>query len=185
MLRELEESHFIRKYKAFGKTKKEPLYQLVDLFSLFHHTFIRNTDPDDENFWLNAHQTPAYAAWCGYAFEMVCLLHVSQIKEALGIRGVQSSVASWHSAEAQIDLVIDRKDQVVNLCEMKYSIAPFSIDKSYSERLRQKTSAFKSATGTKKAIILTLISTYGLAPGMYSDLIQNDITMDALFREEQ
>jgi uncharacterized protein len=183
LLRELEESHFIRKYKAFGKKQREPLYQLVDLFSLFHQAFIKNTDPDDENFWLNAHQTPAYTAWSGYAFEMVCLLHLPQIKDALGIRGVQTSVASWHSPEAQIDLVIDRKDQVVNLCEMKFSIDRFSIDKAYSENLRRKISAFKTATGTQKAIFLTLISTYGLAPGPYADLVQNDITMEALFRE--
>ncbi|MBX2927410.1 MAG: AAA family ATPase [Saprospiraceae bacterium] len=183
LLRELEESHFIRKYKAFGKKEKDALYQLVDLFSLFHHTFIHNTDPDDENFWLNAHQTPAYAVWSGYAFEMVCLLHVPQIKDALGIRGVQTSVAAWHSPEAQIDLVIDRKDQVINLCEMKFSIDQFSIDKVYSENLRRKINTFKTATDTKKAVFLTLISTYGLAPGMYAGLVQNDITMEALFRE--
>jgi AAA+ ATPase superfamily predicted ATPase len=183
LLRELEESHFIRKYKTFGKKEKEALYQLVDMFSLFHQAFIVNADPDDEHFWLNMHQTPAYAAWSGYAFEMVCLLHVPQIKDALGIRSVQTSVASWHSPEAQMDLVIDRKDQVINLCEIKFSIDRFSIDKAYSENLRRKISAFKTATGTTKAIFLTLISTYGLAPGPHSDLVQNDIGMEALFRE--
>lgn len=183
LLRELEESHFIRKYKAFGKSKRAALYQLVDMFSLFHHAFIKEADPDDEHFWLNAHQTPAYAAWSGYAFEMACLLHVPQIKDALGIRGVQATVATWHSPEAQIDLVIDRKDQVVNLCEMKFSIAPFSIDKTYSEKIRRKMGAFQAATGTKKALFLTMITTYGLAPGMYAGLAQQDLTMEALFRE--
>lgn len=183
ILRELEESHFIRKYRAFGKNQRDPLYQLVDPFSLFHHTFIKNTDPDDENFWLNAHQTPAYAAWSGYAFEVVCLLHLPQIKEALGIRGVQTSVASWQSPEAQVDLIIDRKDQVVHLCEMKFSLAPFVITRAYSENLRRKISAFQTATGTKKAIFLTLVSTYGLAPGPYADMVQNDIRMEALFKE--
>ncbi|HRD79141.1 MAG: ATP-binding protein [Saprospiraceae bacterium] len=185
LLSELEESHFIRKYKAFGKIKKEPLYQLVDMFSLFHQTFIKKTDSDDENFWLNAHQTPAYTAWSGYAFEMVCLLHLSQIKDALGIRGVQTSVASWQSFEAQIDLVIDRKDQVINLCEMKFSLDRFSISKAYSENLRRKIHAFKTATGTRKAVFLTLISTYGLAPGPHTYLVQNDIGMEALFRESE
>lgn len=181
LLRELEESHFIRKYKAFGKSKRAALYQLVDMFSLFHHAFIKEADPDDEHFWLNAHQTPAYAAWSGYAFEMACLLHVPQIKDALGIRGVQATVATWHSPEAQIDLVIDRKDQVVNLCEMKFSIAPFTIDKTYSEKIRRKMGAFQAATGTKKALFLTMITTYGLAPGMYAGLAQQDLTMEALF----
>ncbi|MCS7037954.1 MAG: ATP-binding protein [Saprospiraceae bacterium] len=183
LLQELEESHFIRKYKAFGKKQRDPLYQLVDLFSLFHHTFIKHTDPDDENFWLNAHQTPAYAAWSGYAYEMVCLLHLPQIKEALGIRGVQTSVSSWHNAEAQVDLVIDRKDQVIHLCEIKFSLAPFAISKAYSENLHRKVNAFREATGTRKAIFLTLISTYGLAPGPYAGLVQNDIRMEALFKE--
>lgn len=181
ILKELEESNFIRRYRAFGKREKESLYQLVDLYSLFYLKFIQKTDEDDENFWINSIGTPSFYAWAGYAFEMACLHHLPQVKKALGISGVQTSVSAWRSPEAQIDLLIDRKDQVVNICEMKFSISPFVIDKQYSEKLRNKLGAFRQATGTKKALFLTMITTYGLAQNKYSGLVQNSLEMDVLF----
>ncbi|MEN0050819.1 MAG: ATP-binding protein, partial [Bacteroidota bacterium] len=125
ILKELEESNFIRSYKSFGKNKYERLYQLIDLYSLFYLRFIKNTDEEDEEFWLNHIETPIFFNWAGYAFEILCLHHIPQIKRALGISGVQTSISTWHSESAQIDLVLDRKDQVINLCEMKFSINPF------------------------------------------------------------
>ncbi|MEZ4884182.1 MAG: ATP-binding protein [Chitinophagales bacterium] len=181
VLKELEESSFIRRYQGFGKKKRESLYQLVDFYSLFYLNFIQKSSPDDENFWINALQSPTFRAWSGYAFEMVCLHHVSQIKQALGIAGVQTSVATWTSPEAQIDLLIDRKDRVINLCEMKFSISPFTINKQYAANLRNKMGSFREATQTKKAIFLTIISTYGLAQSPYKGMIQNDLTMVVLF----
>jgi AAA+ ATPase superfamily predicted ATPase len=183
ILRELEESTFIRRYRPFGKKERNALYQLIDPYSLFYLNFIKDSSPDDEHFWINAHESAAYKAWSGYAFEMICLQHVPQIKSALGISGVQTSVSSWHHPEAQIDLLIDRKDQVINLCEMKFSIAPFSINKKYAESLRNKISVFKSETKTRKAIYLTLITTFGLEQNKYAYLAQNSLTMEDLFRE--
>lgn len=181
ILKELEESGFIRKYRSFGKKEKDSLYQLTDFYSLFYLNFIKGSSPDDENFWTNALESPIFRTWSGYAFEMVCLHHVPAIKEALKIGGVQTSVASWHSANAQIDLLIDRKDQVINLCEMKFSIHPFAIDKKYAANLRNKIGSFKTATDTKKAIFLTMISTYGIANNQYAGMVQNDLSMDILF----
>jgi len=181
ILKELEESNFIRKYRSFGKKEKDSLYQLTDLYSLFYLNFIKKSSPDDEYFWINALESPLFAAWSGYAFEMVCLHHISAIKDALKIGGVQTSVASWHSSTTQIDLLIDRKDQVINLCEMKFSIHPYTIDKKYAANLRNKIGSFKQDTGTKKAIFLTLISTYGLVDNQYSGMVQNDLDMDVLF----
>ena len=181
LLKELEESSFIRPYRSFGKKQQDTLYQLVDLYSLFYLNFIKNSSPDDENFWLNAAESPAYRAWSGYAFEMVCLHHVQQIKKALGIGGVQTSIYSWHSNDAQVDLVIDRKDQVVNLCEMKFSIHPFTITKEYADKLRHKIGAFKAATKTRKSIFITLVTTHGLVQNQHTYLAQNEIVMDALF----
>ena len=112
---------------------------------------------------------------------MVCLHHVSQIKKALGISGVQTSVSTWRDENTQIDLVIDRKDQVVNLCEMKFSINPFTINKSYADTLRNKIGNFRDSTRTKKALFLTLVTTYGLTQNKYSYLAQNTINMDQLF----
>lgn len=161
--------------------QNEKLYQLVDLYSLFYLRFIKKTDEDDENFWLNIIETPAFFTWSGYAFEMVCLHHLPQIKKALGIGGVQTSISTWQSPKAQIDLVIDRKDQVINLCEMKFSIHPFTIDKKYSENLRNKLSSFRQVTNTKKALFLTLLTTYGVSQNKYSGLVRNSLEMDILF----
>ena len=184
LLKELEESSFIRSYRSFEKTQKDTLYQLVDLYSLFYLNFIKNSSPDDEHFWVNAMESPIFRAWSGYAFEMVGLHHTNQIKTALGISGVQTSVASWSSPDAQVDLVIDRKDQVINLCEMKFSIRPFSITKKYAESLRNKIGAFKEGTKTKKSIFLTMITTYGIAQNKYAYLVTNDLTMDILFTKK-
>ena len=181
ILKELEESNFIRLYKAFGKKKNEGLYQLVDLYSLFYLRFIKHTDEDDENFWLNTIETPGFFSWAGNAFEMVCLHHIHQIKKGLGISGVQTSVSSWHSPKAQVDLVIDRKDQVINLCEMKFSIHPFTINKKYVESLRNKLGTFRQITRTKKALFLTFITTYGIEQNKYSGLVRNELKMDILF----
>lgn len=183
ILKELEESSFIRKYRPFGKKEKNTLFQLTDPYSLFYLNFIKKSSPDDENFWVNANDTSIYKAWSGYAFEMVCLQHISQIKNALGISGVQTSVSSWFHEQAQIDLVIDRKDQVVNLCEMKFSINPFTITKSYADSLRNKIGTFKNITQTRKAVFLTMITTFGLAQNKYTYLAQNNLSMDVLFRE--
>ncbi len=181
ILTELEESSFIRSYRNFGKNKKEQLFQLVDLYSLFYLNFIKGASPDDENFWINATESPIFRSWSGYAFEMVCLHHVAQIKKALGISSVQTSVYSWQSKATQIDLIIDRKDQVINLCEMKFSLTPYSITKKYAESLRQKTDQFRQATHTKKAIFLTMVTTYGVKENKYNYLVQNDLKMEDLF----
>ena len=181
ILKELEESNFIRYYKTFGKKQNDGLYQLVDMYSLFYLRFIKNADRDDRELWLNTLETPSFFSWSGYAFEMVCLHHINQIKKALGILGIQTSVSTWQSNKAQIDLVIDRKDQVINLCEMKFSINEFKIDKKYSDNLRNKIADFREETNTKKALFLTMITTYGLAQNKYSGMVRNSLDMDILF----
>lgn len=186
LLKELEESGFIRKYAPFGKKTKSSLYQLIDFYTLFYLRFIKDTPLFDENNWMNALDNPKYRAWSGYAFEQVCLSHTSCIKKALGISGIQTMTSSWRSGStetgAQIDLVIDRRDKIVNLFEIKFSINVFSIDKKYAEELRHKISSFKEETGTRKSVFLTFITTFGLKSNQYSlGLVQNDLTMDSLF----
>jgi len=181
ILKELEESNFIRRYKAFGKKKYEGMYQLIDCYSLFYLRFIKNTDEEEENFWLNHLDTPTFFNWAGYAFEMVCLHHLPQIKKALGISGVQTSTSTWQSPNAQIDLVIDRKDQVINLFEMKFSINEYAIDKNYDRNLRNKLANFRQITGTKKALFLTFLTTYGIKHNKYSGLVRNNLDMDIFF----
>ena len=142
----------------------------------------------DQTNWLTYIDSPKYRAWSGYAFEQVALYHLPQIKQALGISGVQTSVSSWRSMSkdpgAQIVLVIDRRDQVINLCEMKYSVNPFSIDKRYVEELRNKIGVFRQETNTRKSVFLTMITTFGLKTNSYSaGLVQNDLRMDVLFTD--
>lgn len=185
-LRELEESGFIKKYPAFGKGNRYVLYQLSDFYSFFYLRFIKDSSDLDKDFWLKAIDNPEIRAWSGYAFEQVCLAHLDQIKQALGISGVQTRSSAWvgesGGQKAQIDLVIDRRDEVINLCEMNFSVHVFQMDKRYAEELRRKIAVFKSATQTKKSVFLTLITTFGLEPGGHGGgLVQNSLTMDVLF----
>jgi uncharacterized protein len=187
ILAELEESNFITTYHTFGKNSRQVIYQLTDFYSLFYIRFIKNSNIKDKNFWINSIDSPEIRAWSGYAFEQVCFAHLDEIKKALGISGVQTSSSAWIGSngthKAQIDLVIDRRDQVINLCEAKFSINLYTIDKQYAEELRTKIGVFKDVTQTQKAIFLTFITTIGLTPNDYAQsLVQNALTMDVLFQ---
>jgi AAA+ ATPase superfamily predicted ATPase len=133
-LEELEQCSFIRKYNAFEKKRKQLLYQLTDFYTLFYFNFVKENKYNDDNFWTNFTDNPKRRAWSGYSFEQLCLSHVKQIKYKLGIAGVLTSASSWRSEEstpgAQIDLLLDRNDNVINLCEMKFANAAFVIDKN-------------------------------------------------------
>ena len=186
LLEELEESGFLLKYSPYRKKSRNSIYQLIDFYSLFYLKFIKDSNPKDSNQWINTIDNPKHRAWSGYAFELVCLSHLAQIKKELGISGVYTTSSSWRSSinnvGAQIDLVIDRRDQVINLCEMKFSINPFTIEKKYADELRNKMGIFKSETKTRKAVFLTMITTYGIQPNVHSiGLVQNDINLEALF----
>ena len=186
ILDELEESGFIRKYVPFGRKSRNSLYQLIDFYSHFYLKFVEPNKNPDNTGWLNFIDTPNYNAWSGYAFEQVCLYHLSQIKYSLGISGVHTTVSSWRSKisekGAQIDLVIDRRDQVINLCEMKFSINPFTISKKYAAELRNKIGTFQFETGTRKSVFLTMITTFGVQKNIHSiGLVQNELTLDDLF----
>ncbi len=182
-LQNLADCDFIREYAAYGKRKRDTLFQLTDLFSLFHLRYVRNYSGQDENRWQNMLDSPSRRAWCGYSFEQLCLHHIRQIKAKLSIAGVLSDVCSWKGEGGQIDLIIDRRDQVVNLCEIKYSQEQYEITRQYDEHLRERAGSFRSATKTRKALHQTFISTYGLKNNMYSGNIQSEVVLDDLFRE--
>jgi uncharacterized protein len=186
ILKELEESDFIRRYNTFGKNSRNALYQLTDFYSLFYLKFIKSNSVFDTDFWLSSLDNPEVRTWSGYAFEQICLLHLSAIKKALGISGIQTISSAWlgsyDNQKAQIDLVIDRRDHVITICEMKFSINPFIIEKKYADDLRTKVAIFKQSTGTSKAIFLTFVTTFGLVKNEHSmSLVQNSLTMDILF----
>lgn len=114
---------------------------------------------------------------------MVCLQHIDQIKQAPGISGIQTSISQWLSQEAQIDLLIDRKDQVINICEIKFSLTKYRIDKFYAASSRKKMEVFRQANKTSKALFLTMVTTYGVEQNQYAGTVQNDLNMDIFFRE--
>jgi AAA+ ATPase superfamily predicted ATPase len=182
---ELEASGFIRHYHSFGNREKNTIYQLVDFFTLFYFNFMYNKFENDEHFWTNFIENARHRTWSGYGFEQVCLAHLPQIKQKLSIAGVLTRTAAWRSNNkenaVQIDLLIERNDKVINLCEMKYASEEFVIDKNYDEVLRNKRGAFRSQTKTKHAIHLTLITTYGVKHNAYWGNIQSEVTMEDLF----
>lgn len=142
----------------------------------------------DRHFWTLNQETPQYYAWSGLAFERLCFEHVEQIKAALGISGVMSSVYSWRSRTdlsdgrgAQIDMLIDRRDSVITLCEMKYSKNRFVIDADYDDVLMNKVERFRTETKTRKSVQIALVTTVGLVQNEYYDDVQNVVEMNNLF----
>lgn len=185
ILNDLCNCDFIRKYSAFGKVEREAMFQLTDLFSLFYLRFVKRYNGRDAHHWTNMLDTPVRNTWRGYAFEQVCLLHIPQIKKALGINGIQSDVSSWYSKDkeqgAQIDLLIDRRDQTINLCEMKYAAAEYEITRAYHKKLMSRRELFRKQTKTRKALYLTMITTHGISRNRYAGDIQSEVTMEELF----
>ena len=190
LLKDLEWCGFIRSYKSYGKKSKDIIYQLIDHYTLFFFRFLKDQDINDESFWTNTLGQPVHTTWCGLAFERVCLCHIPQIKEALGISGVLTNYCSWRTEAdeelgiygTQIDLLLDRQDNIINICEMKYSADEYVVTKDYDTELRRKKNAFKIKTKTRKAIQITMVTTYGVHRNIYSGNIQSQVTMDDLFR---
>ena len=187
-LEELEQCDFIRRYLPPDRKNRGAVFQLIDNFTLFHYAFAAAHDECDERRWSSSQASPRISAWRGLSFERVCLQHVDAIKKALGISGVRTSVYSWRTAAtadgggAQIDLVIDRDDGVVNLCEIKHSSAPYEIDAEEAARLKARKAAFIRETGTRKTCRTTLITSAGLKPNKYRWTAEAELSLDDLFQ---
>lgn len=188
MIKALEKSDLVTSYYDFDGSKKEAYYKLTDLFCLFYLNFAQKHPTNNTTFWQDNLNSPKLNSWRGLAFEDVCFVHQNEIRSALGIAGVHTEIYPWKGSlgtsdkGAQIDMLIDRADRVVNICEMKFSISEFTIDKEYDESLRNKMSLVNMKTKGKKNLQMTLITTYGLKENIYSNRIQRVITMDDLFR---
>ena len=186
VLADLEESGFIASYAAFDGKGKNILYRLSDYYTAFYFRFIKENPYKGKDVWINLIDNPSHRAWEGFAFEQICLDHIPQIKKALGIQGVLTKETAWKGAtetkSAQIDLLIDRRDQVINVCEAKFSLGVFEIDKDYADKLREKVHVFKTASKTRKAVFLTIISTHGVEKNKHAAaLVQNEVMLDDLF----
>ena len=187
-LENLECSGFIRRYRAIGKARRDGIYQLTDSFTLFHFRFLAKKLISDESFWQSAALSQGRAAWRGLAFERLCLQHVRQMRRALGISGIHAEAYAWsHVADdtypegAQIDLLLDRSDGVINVCEMKYCSDVFVMDAKEEASLMRKLAVFKGVTKTRKTVHLTLVTSFGLMRNAHSGRVQSEVTLDDLF----
>ncbi len=190
ILEELEKSGFVSRSLPFGKQKRDTLYRSIDGYINFYLHFIENSKAMGAGTWLLKSNSPAWRAWSGFAFENIWLQHLPQLKKAMGIAGVYTEVSSWLQTAAaekpgvQIDLVLDRADRIVHLCEIKFSQDRYTIDKVYGAALQQKMWAFREATGTTKTIFITFISSFGAQHNQhYLSHVQGEVLADALFEK--
>lgn len=186
-LNELIESGFIEQYTPY-QGNNNALYRLTDEYCHFYIKYIEKNKPSKNGVWNKLHQQASFKSWADFTFETICLKHVEQIKEGLKIAGVYSTNGSWIEKQsengAQIDILIDRDDNVINLCEAKFYNTRFTIDKKYAEELNNKLGVFINSTKTNKSVFLTIISTYGLKENEYSkQIIQNSLTLENLFTD--
>lgn len=190
VLNDLCNCDFIRRYAAYGKKERSMMYQLTDLYTLYYLRFVKSYHGGDEHYW--SHRQMDVSSWQGYAFEQICLHHIPQIKRRLGIHGVLSNACtcSWQTFTdddgnshrgGQIDLILDRGDNTINLCEMKYTNDTFSISAEYAGHMRSRAETFRVLTGTGKSIHLTMITAMGLAHNEGWQSIQSEVTLEDLF----
>lgn len=187
-LRNLEECGFIRIYHNLPKGTKECSYQLMDNFTIFYFQFIKGKHLQTGDYWSDGISETAKNAWRGLAFERLCLEHLVQLKKALGISGVLSEVYAWRyvpkmpgETGCQIDLLLDRKDGIINVCEMKYTQGPYAIDKEEMSRLQNRLEVFRNQTKVRKSLHLTMVTPHGLKHNEYWNYVQSEVTMDDLF----
>jgi len=195
ILDELEQCGFIMINDNFSTIKTGKLYQLSDFYSLFYLNFVKDKKGSNSNYWITLITNQIHRNWAGFSFEILCQTHIEQIKRKLGISGVTSFISGWRSKNkekgtgketergTQIDLIIDRNDNVINLCEMKFYNKEFTIDKDYDKILRERKWTFIEETETRKAIHTTLITAYGVKQNMYWHNIQSEVILDDLFEK--
>lgn len=175
--------HYYIKEKKIKKTGG--IYQLIDFFSLFYLTFA-DKGLGDERYWTHHLLSPELNNWYGLCFERICITHIKQIKRALHLDAMATQTYSWRSKKskdkgAQIDIIIDRADKMINVCEVKYCQGPYSLDKAEYEKLLNRMQTFAHETETKNGLYLTMITTEGLAEGKYANNIVSQIVLDDIF----
>ena len=188
ILKDLEWCGFIRSYTMMGYKTKSDIYQLIDHYTLFYYEYI-DGQRQGSNYWKTMLGTPKYNTWCGLAFERVCLWHIDQIKKRLGISGILTNEYAWRCNRddsrglrgVQIDLLIERSDGIIDICEMKYSKDPYVITADDGKELRRKRSVFMEVTGTKSTVHTVVVTTEGLVHNEEWGEIQAEVTLSDLF----
>lgn len=178
VIKNLCDCDFLAEYHAFGKKQRDTVYKLVDFYSMFYLKFVKN---DTLSNWTSSPDDPVCRTWFASAFEVLCFYHIDYIKRALGISGVATTISSWRyngeEGGAQIDLVIDRRDDIINLCEIKFSRLPFVITSQYADYLEERKELFRTVTKTRKSLRITMITLNGIKPGKYTDVVSDDVNM--------
>jgi AAA+ ATPase superfamily predicted ATPase len=184
ILLQLELCGFISKYNNFPNNKNNSIFQLIDNFSIFYLKYVNLNNSYDEHFWLNNINTPKYYSWNGYAFERTCLLHLEQIKYALGISGISTYTYSFQNKsdqKIQVDLLIYRADKAINLCEIKNTAKPYVLDKEEYLKIQRRKDIFNEYLKKNERIVLTLISAKGINNSNYSYIFDKVVDLDDLF----
>ncbi len=187
IIENLIECGFIRKYCHTSKTIRDAIYQLVDCYTLFYYQFVKGAHGVDEEYWTKLQATPKYHIWCGLAFERVCLLHTRQIKAALGISGIMANIHTWHVKQTddhpgvQIDLLIDRADNVVSIIEMKYAMGGYTLTAQEADKINTRARVFAMYMPKKKGVQQVLITSNGLVGGRQHLTFHKELTSDCLF----
>ena len=190
MLKNLERCDFIMAFRYYGKKSNNTIYKLTDFYTLFYIKYIETyKNTYDDQWWHHHSDSHSVESWQGLTFELLCLMHIRQIRQAMNIGGVATEVSAWYNPAdkqksvrgSQIDLIIERADRIIHLCEMKFSQSEFRITADYEEKLRNRMALFKENTKNKKALVHTFVTTFGVANGKYSSLVHSEVTLDGLF----
>lgn len=192
ILKNLERCDFIERWSQYGNKKREEVFRLTDFFTLFYYKFIDTQNKREDEWWNKNSESPSIYWWMGISFEMVCLRHYRNIKEALGLKVVSTEISTWHTDAnekegtpgTQIDMIIDRADRLVHLCEIKFSTDKYPISKDYEDRLRERMGIFRQLTKNKKSLVNTFITTYGVVNGKNRSIVHSEVTMDDLFSSQ-
>lgn len=185
ILSDLEQCDFIFSYARYGNAKNNAIYRIKDFYTLFYYKYVNGIDTKDSLRWTHLSSTPQVSSWQGFSFELLCLLHLDEIKKALGIDRILNDASAWRSRQpeqnTQIDLVIERADHNINLCEMKFSSGMYAIDKGYEQKLRERMSIFLAETMTRCSTRITMITTYGVLQNKHSGIVNDEVLLDDLF----
>lgn len=189
ILKNLERCDFIERWSQYGNKKREEVLRLSDFYTLFYYRFLHSRNIREEQWWSKNNSSPTVISWMGISFEMVCLKHNNHIKHALGLQVISTETTTWHcnpneqenTQGAQIDMIIERADRIIHLCEIKFSIDKYSLTKEYENRLRERAALFRILTKNKKSLVHTFITTYGVTNGKNKSIVHSEVTMDDLF----
>lgn len=185
ILSDLEQCDFIFSYARYGNAKNNAIYRIKDFYTLFYYKYVNGIDTKDSLRWTHLSSTSQVSSWQGFSFELLCLLHLDEIKKALGIDRILNDASAWRSRQpeqnTQIDLVIERADHNINLCEMKFSSGMYAIDKGYEQKLRERMSIFLAETMTRCSTRITMVTTYGVLQNKHSGIVNDEVLLDDLF----